>query len=298
MPPTAEATAPTLTTVAVVGCGQMGAGITEVAALGGCRVRVIEGGVDALARGRDRIERSVERAVGTRRLSEGDAGRALASIEFTTDLDAVAGAGAVIEAIVEDETAKTELFGVVSGLVEPDTVLASNTSSIPIMRLAMAAAHPQSVVGIHFFNPVPVLSLVEVIPSLLTSPDTVSAAVGFARHTLGKHVIMSKDRAGFVVNALLIPYVLSAIRMFESGFTTATDIDDGMRRGCNHPMGPLELADYIGLDTVQAVANSLYDEFRETYLAPPPLLARMVDAGLLGRKSGHGFYDYQRPPGA
>jgi 3-hydroxybutyryl-CoA dehydrogenase len=171
-------------------------------------------------------------------------------------------------------------------------VLASNTSSIPIMKLAMATARRDRVVGLHFFNPVPVLKLVELVPSLLTSEDTEQRVEAFASQQLGKKVIRSKDRAGFVVNALLIPYLLNAIRMLESGFATAEDIDTGMVEGCNHPMGPLALTDLIGLDTTMAVAESLYEEFKEPLYAPPPLLARMVDAGLLGRKAGRGFYTY------
>ncbi len=177
-------------------------------------------------------------------------------------------------------------------VTEPDAVLASNTSSIPIMKLAMATQRPEQVIGIHFFNPVPVLPLVELVPSLLTSPAVVEQSTSFASGQLGKHVIESQDRAGFVVNALLIPYLLSAIRMLESGFATAEHIDEGMVQGCAHPMGPLALADLIGLDTVMAVAVSMYEEFKEPLYAPPPMLSRMVDAGLLGRKSGRGFHQY------
>jgi 3-hydroxybutyryl-CoA dehydrogenase len=173
-----------------------------------------------------------------------------------------------------------------------DAILASNTSSIPIMKLAMATSRPERVVGIHFFNPVPVLPLVELVPSLLTAPAVVDVASSFASGALGKHVIRSQDRAGFVVNALLIPYLLSSIRMLESGFATAEDIDTGMVQGCAHPMGPLALADLIGLDTVMAVAESMYEEFKEPLYAAPPMLLRMVDAGLLGRKSGRGFHQY------
>ena len=178
---------------------------------------------------------------------------------------------------------------------DPDAVLASNTSSIPIMKLGVATQRPSQVIGIHFFNPVPVLNLVELVPSLLTSPDTVERAERFATDVLHKKVIRSQDRAGFVVNALLIPYLLAAMRMVESGFATVEDIDVAMIEGCGHPMGPLRLTDLIGLDTTQAVAESLYDEFKEPLYSPPPLLSRMVEAGLLGRKSGRGFYDYGTP---
>jgi 3-hydroxybutyryl-CoA dehydrogenase len=177
-------------------------------------------------------------------------------------------------------------------VADPRAVLASNTSSIPIMKLAMATQRPEQVIGIHFFNPVPVLPLVELVPSLLTSSAVVDEAAAFASGRLGKHVIESPDRAGFVVNALLIPYLLSAIRMLESGFATAEHIDNGMVQGCAHPMGPLALADLIGLDTVMAVALSMYEEFKEPLYAAPPMLSRMVDAGLLGRKSGRGFHQY------
>ncbi|MCB2075809.1 MAG: 3-hydroxybutyryl-CoA dehydrogenase, partial [Novosphingobium sp.] len=167
-----------------------------------------------------------------------------------------------------------------------------NTSSIPIMKLGIATRRPEQVVGIHFFNPVPVLRLVELVPSLMTSETTLGRARGVAENELNRVVIHSKDRAGFVVNALLIPYLLSAIRMMESGFATAEDIDSGMVEGCNHPMGPMALADLIGLDTTLAVAQSMYEEFKEPLYAPPALLSRMVEAGLLGRKTGRGFYDY------
>jgi 3-hydroxybutyryl-CoA dehydrogenase len=185
------------------------------------------------------------------------------------------------------------VFEALDKVVEaPDALLTSNTSSIPIMKLAMATQRPEQVVGLHFFNPVPILPLVEVVASLLSSEEAVRRAEGFAVDALGKRAIRSKDRAGFIVNSLLIPYLLSAIRMMESGFATPEDIDTGMVKGCAHPMGPLALTDLIGLDTTMAVANSLYEEFKEPLYAAPPLLARMVDAGLLGKKTGRGFYDY------
>jgi 3-hydroxybutyryl-CoA dehydrogenase len=177
-------------------------------------------------------------------------------------------------------------------VTDDGAILASNTSSIPVMKLGIATGRPEQVIGIHFFNPVPVLKLVEIVTSLMTSPETVERADAFATDVLHKRVIKSQDRAGFVVNALLIPYLLSAIRMMESGFATADDIDTGMVEGCNHPMGPLHLTDLIGLDTTLAVAQSLYEEFKEPLYAPPPLLSRMVEAGLLGRKTGRGFYEY------
>lgn len=194
---------------------------------------------------------------------------------------------------METEELKVETFALLDKVVEAeDALLASNTSSIPIMKLAMATNRPEQVVGIHFFNPVPVLPLVEVVSSLLTNPETTERAASFATEVLGKEVIHSQDRAGFIVNALLVPYLLSAVRMLESGFATKEDIDAGMVKGCAHPMGPLALTDLVGLDTTLLVANSLYEEFKEPLYAPPPLLARMVDAGLLGRKVGRGFYEY------
>ncbi len=212
---------------------------------------------------------------------------------MTDDHDALADRQLVVETVPEIEALKLDTFAMLDRVVsDPDAVLASNTSSIPIMKLAMATARPEQVIGIHFFNPVPVLPLVELVPSLLSSPASREVAGWFASEQLGKHVIGSQDRAGFVVNALLIPYLLSAIRMLESGFATAEHIDEGMVQGCAHPMGPLALADLIGLDTVIAVAVSMYEEFKEPLYAPPPMLSRMVDAGLLGRKSGRGFHRY------
>jgi 3-hydroxybutyryl-CoA dehydrogenase len=216
-------------------------------------------------------------------------------MRFTTDLGEFADRQFVVEAVAEHEPTKLEVFGTLDKVVTgDDAILASNTSSIPIMKLAMATHRPQQVIGVHFFNPVPVLKLVELIPSLLTAEDTQARADGFVTDVLGKTVVRSQDRAGFVVNALLIPYLLSAIRMFESGFASAEDIDNGMVLGCAHPMGPLRLTDLIGLDTTKAVAESMYAEFKEPLFSPPPLLLRMVDAGLLGKKTGRGFYDYAR----
>jgi 3-hydroxybutyryl-CoA dehydrogenase len=279
--------------IGVVGCGLMGAGIAEVAARGQMSVTVHEVDDAALAAGRQRIARSLRRAVTSGKLSEAESDEALERITFTTALDDLADRELIIEAIVEDEAAKVELFAALDRVVGgEETILATNTSSIPIMKLAMATRRPERVIGLHFFNPVPVLQLVELVSSLLTSAETADAARAFAEERLGKHVIHSKDRAGFIVNALLIPYILSAVRMLESGFASAEDIDLGMVEGCAHPMGPLALADLIGIDTTQAVAESLYEEFKEPLYAPPPLLSRMREAGLLGRKSGQGFYAY------
>jgi 3-hydroxybutyryl-CoA dehydrogenase len=280
--------------VGVVGCGLMGSGIAEAAARAGLDVRVVDLDLASLERGRERISGSIARAQKGGKLSEPDAGAAIARIEYAADIGSLSDRQLVIEAVVESEPEKVTVFEMLDKVVEaPDAVLASNTSSIPIMKLAMATGRPSQVMGIHFFNPVPVLPLVELVTSLLTSDETVQTAERFATEQLGKQVIRSQDRAGFIVNALLIPYILSAVRMLESGFATADDIDLGMVKGCAHPMGPLALADLIGLDTTMAVANSLYQEFKEPLYAPPPLLARMVEAGLLGRKSDRGFYDYK-----
>ena len=277
--------------VGVVGAGLMGAGIAEVAARAGKDVVLIDANPAAAEAGLDRLRASLQRAEQRGKIS--DAAEVLERITLSSDLEALADRDLVIEAIVEDEAAKTALFTRLDAIVtDPEAVLASNTSSIPIMKLAVATERPAQVIGLHFFNPVPVLSLVELVPSLLTAPSTTDRVRTFVENDLGKHPIDSQDRAGFVVNALLIPFVLSAIRMLESGFATAEDIDQGLVRGAAHPQGPLALADLIGLDTTKAVAESLYEEFKEPLYAPPPLLARMVDAGLLGRKTGRGFYHY------
>jgi 3-hydroxybutyryl-CoA dehydrogenase len=279
--------------VGVVGAGLMGSGIAEVCARAGLDVVVREVDAAACERGRARIVGSLDRGVRNGKLAEADRDAAIAHLAFTTDFAEMADRQLVVEAVIEDETLKTDVFRALDRHVtDPAAILASNTSSIPIMKLGIATARPEQVIGIHFFNPVPVLRLVELVTSLLTSPATSERAQTFAADVLHKRVIRSQDRAGFVVNALLIPYILSAIRMMESGFATAEDIDTGMVEGCNHPMGPLRLADLIGLDTTTAVADSLYAEFKEPLYAAPPLLSRMVEAGLLGRKSGRGFYDY------
>lgn len=288
-----ETSRPDIQRVGVVGCGQMGAGIAEVSARAGLDTIVHEIDAASAERGRNRLIGSFDKAVARGRMTEEDRDAALGRLTFTTDLEDMADRRMVIEAVIEDEPLKTEVFRTLDRVVEADdAILASNTSSIPIMKLGIATQRPENVVGIHFFNPVPVLKLVELVTSLMTDEATVKAANHFAEETLDKIVIRSQDRAGFVVNALLIPYILSAIRMMESGFATAEDIDHGMVEGCNHPMGPLSLADLIGLDTTLAVAVSMYEEFKEPLYAAPPMLSRMVEAGLLGRKSGRGFYDY------
>ncbi|HSA51377.1 MAG TPA: 3-hydroxybutyryl-CoA dehydrogenase [Yinghuangia sp.] len=279
--------------IGVVGSGLMGSGIAEVCARAGLDVVVREISDAAAEAGRRRITDSLDRAARRGKLAEADRDAALGRLRFTTDLAEFADRDMVVEAIAEDEGAKAEIFSILDKTVaRQDAILASNTSSIPIMKLGMATSRPECVVGVHFFNPVPVLDLVELVPSLLTSEETLARVEEFVHSPLGKHVIRSKDRAGFVVNALLVPYLLSAIRMLESGFASAEDIDSGMELGCAHPMGPLRLADLIGLDTLAAIADSMYEEFKEPLHSAPPLLLRMVDAGLLGRKSGRGFHDY------
>ena len=281
--------------IGVVGSGLMGSGIAEVCARAGLDVVVREVDAGAAEAGLHRLTTSLDRGVRSGKLDDDARDAALGRVRFTTDLAEMADRQLVVEAVVEDEAAKVDVFRTLDDVVtEQEAILASNTSSIPIMKLGIATKRPEQVIGIHFFNPVPVLRLVELVTSLMTSPETVDAAGRFATEVLGKKVIRSQDRAGFVVNALLVPYLLSAIRMMESGFATAEDIDTGMVEGCNHPMGPLHLTDLIGLDTTLAVAQSLYEEFKEPLYAPPPMLSRMVEAGLLGRKSGRGFYDYTR----
>ena len=281
--------------VGVVGAGLMGAGIAEVAAKAGTDVTVCDINEAAVSAGRQRIETSLQRAVKAGKLDDDAAMAALARIRFVTVIGELADRQLVVEAVREYEDEKIEVFNNLGKLVVDDkAILASNTSSIPIMKLAVASGRPEFVVGLHFFNPVPVMRLVELIPSIVTSADVADRAEDFMVDGLGKRVIRSQDRAGFIVNALFVPYVLAAIRMLESGFASADDIDAGMVEGCSHPMGPLALADMIGLDTIEAVADSMYAEFKEPLYAPPPLLSRMVEAGLLGRKVGRGFFNYQK----
>ncbi len=285
--------ASTFARLGVIGCGLMGSGIAEVAARAGLDVAVREVDKSALSAGRSRLVASLDRGVRGGKLSEAERDTVLGRLTFTTEIDAFGDRDVVVEAVAENEQVKSDIFAALDKVVSrPDAIFASNTSSIPIMKLGMATSRPEQVVGIHFFNPVPVQKLVEIVPSLLTSAETVNAAQGFVTERLGKEVIRSQDRAGFVVNALLVPYLLAAVRMLESGFAAADDIDRGMVLGCAHPMGPLRLSDLIGLDTIKAVAESLYEEFKEPLYSPPPLLMRMVDAGLLGKKSGRGFHNY------
>ncbi|MBS32333.1 MAG: 3-hydroxybutyryl-CoA dehydrogenase [Acidimicrobiaceae bacterium] len=289
------AEAKTIERVGVIGCGLMGSGIAEVCARAGLEVLVREASAEAAEAGRARLVTSFDRGLTANKMTEDERDAAMERLSFTTDIGDLSDRDLVVEAIIEDEDMKVDLFRELDQVLKnSDAILASNTSSIPIMKLGTATSRPEQVIGIHFFNPVPVLRLVELVESLMTSEETSLRAEAFAGNVLSKRVIRSQDRAGFVVNSLLIPYLLSAIRMMESGFASADDIDIGMVEGCSHPMGPLRLTDLIGLDTTLAVSESLYEEFKEPLYAPPPLLSRMVDAGLLGRKSGRGFYDYRR----
>jgi 3-hydroxybutyryl-CoA dehydrogenase len=277
--------------VGIVGGGFMGSGIAESVARAGVAVHVYEPDAAPLERSRERIGASVARAVAGGKQPEADAEALQGRVTWTRDLADLAGADLVIEAVVEDLAVKRDVFARLDATVKPEALLTSNTSSIPIADLAAATARPAQVLGLHFFSPVPVMRLVEIVVALETGDDAVARAEAFAS-ALGKTPIRAGDRAGFIVNALLIPYLTSAIRMYEEGFATREAIDEGMRLGCGHPMGPLTLSDFIGLDVVAAVGDSLYDEFRRPEYAPPPLLRRMVSAGRLGRKSGHGFYEY------
>jgi 3-hydroxybutyryl-CoA dehydrogenase len=275
--------------VGIVGGGLMGAGIAEVCVRAGIESIVVE--VAAAERTRSRIDASLKRASDAGKLTQEAASAAAKRVSITEELDDIQGCQAVIEAVSEDEVLKRQVFARLDELLPEPRFLATNTSSVPIMNLAAATSRPQLVIGLHFFNPAPVLPLVEVVRSIMTSADTLSRARGFVGQ-LEKETIDSQDRAGFVVNALLVPYLLSAIRMYESGFASKEDIDRGMVLGCAHPIGPLALADLIGLDTLIAVSESLYDEFREPGAVVPPLVSRMVEAGVLGRKTGRGFYSY------
>ncbi|MGW7689085.1 3-hydroxybutyryl-CoA dehydrogenase [Streptomyces asiaticus] len=284
---------PGISRLGIVGCGLMGSGIAEIAALRGLDVTVAESTPELVTAGRDRVAASLDRGLRRGKLTEADHGRALSRLTFTHDLSELADRQFVIEAVAESREVKLEVFRRLDKVVsDPEAILATNTSSIPVVDLAVATGRASHVVGLHFFNPVPVQKLVEVIPALTTGAEALTRARDFAAEQLGRTVIQAPDRSGFVVNALLVPYLLSAVRMVESGTARAEDIDSGMELGCAHPMGPLRLLDLIGLDTAQAVAESMYEEFKEPLYAAPPLLRRMVAAGHLGRKSGRGFYAY------
>jgi 3-hydroxybutyryl-CoA dehydrogenase len=279
--------------VGVVGAGQMGSGIAEVSAKAGADVLVYDTDERFTTAGRDRITASFDRAVSKGKLGADERDAALGRLRFTTSLADLADRQLVIEAVIEDETVKAKIFAELDEIItDPDAVLASNTSSIPIMKIAAATKNPQRVLGLHFFNPVPVLPLVELVSTLSTSEDAAARVEQFADQVLGKQVVRCTDRSGFVVNFLLVPYLLSAIRMVEAGVATIEDVDKAVVAGLSHPMGPLRLSDLIGLDTLKLIADKLFDEFKEPLYGPPSLLLRMVEAGRLGKKAGRGFYTY------
>jgi 3-hydroxybutyryl-CoA dehydrogenase len=285
----------TFESVGVVGAGFMGSGIAESAARAGARVHLYEPDPAPLERARERISKSVARAVSGGKLDEDEAQALVQRISFHTDMEALKGAALVVEAVFEDPAIKGPVFRALDELLPPEAILASNTSSIPIAQLASWTANRQRVLGLHFFSPVPVMRLVEVVVGLDTAPEVVERAEEFVR-AIGKEPIRTKDRSGFIVNMLLVPYLMGAVRMYEDGFASREDIDQGMKLGAGHPMGPLTLCDFIGLDVLYAVCDSLYEEFKRPEYAPPPLLKRMVVSGHHGRKTGRGFYEY--PSGA
>ncbi len=277
--------------VSIVGCGLMGAGIAQVSADSGYETVVHEVDEEILAKGLKAIEHFLSRSVKKGKLTEERKTEVLGRIRGTTRLEDLQNSVLIVEAIVENLQAKTDLYRALDDIVGPDAILASNTSSLCITQMAASTRRPARFVGLHFFNPVPLMKVVEIIATIMTEPEVLELVTGFAR-SLGKTPIHSADRPGFVVNRLLVPFMLDAVRALEEGVGTKEDIDTGMKLGCGHPMGPLELMDFVGLDTTFYIANIMYDEFREKRFAPPPLLRRMVMAGLLGRKSGKGFYDY------
>ena len=279
--------------VGVVGAGQMGSGIAEVSARAGVDVIVYEPTEALTTAGRNRIAKSLERGVSAGKVTERERSAALGRLKFTTSLSDLSDRQLVIEAVIEDDAVKGKIFAELDEIIsDPDAVLASNTSSIPIMKIAAATKNPGRVLGLHFFNPVPVLPLVELVNTLVTSDAAIARTEQFASSVLGKQVVRCSDRSGFVVNALLVPYLLSAIRMVEAGFATIEDVDKAIVAGLSHPMGPLRLCDLVGLDTLKLIADKMFEEFKEPLYAAPPLLLRMVEAGQLGKKSGQGFYKY------
>ena len=279
--------------VAVLGGGLMGSGIAESVARAGLSVVVRDIDGAAIGAAHKRINKSLGHAVERGKVSESEAAEIHGRIDYTDELREISGADLVVEAVPENADLKAGILAQVAGIVNEDALIASNTSSIPIAQLAAGITNPERVLGLHFFSPVPVMNLVEVVVALDTSELTLQRAREFAER-IGKQAIVTKDRSGFIVNMLLVPYLMAAVRMYEEGFASAEDIDEGMKHGCGHPMGPLTLADFIGLDVLYAIGDSLYEEFKRTEYAPPPLLKRMVASGRIGRKAGRGFYDYRR----
>jgi 3-hydroxybutyryl-CoA dehydrogenase len=284
-----------ITRVGVLGCGLMGSGIAQVAATAGFATVVRDVGEAFLTKGRSGIRRSLDKLVEKGKLDDDTRAGALERLQFTTELGALGPCDLVIEAVTEDLQVKNALWRELDTLCPPATIFASNTSSLTIGEMASATARPDRFVGLHFFNPVPLMPLVEVVRAVTTSPETFDAAIAFARR-LGKEPVVSRDRSGFIVNLLLVPYLLDAIRALERGVGTIADIDRGMQLGCGHPMGPFTLLDLVGLDTTARIAEIMFEEYREPRYAPPPLLRRMVTAGMHGRKTGRGFYDYATDP--
>jgi 3-hydroxybutyryl-CoA dehydrogenase len=277
--------------VGVVGAGFMGSGIAESCALAGIDVTVYEPEEAPLQRSRGRLAQSTDRAVSRGKMTAEDAQALKGRIAYTTSIEDLDGVDGVMEAVVEDPRVKGKLFQTLDQRLPEARFLASNTSSIPIAEIASWTQRPARVVGLHFFSPVPVMKLVEVVVGLDTAPETTAVAEAFAS-AIGKQPIQTKDRSGFIVNMLLVPYLMAAVRMYEEGFASREDIDEGMRLGCGHPMGPLTLCDFIGLDVLYAICDSLYEEFKRSEYAPTPLLKRMVVSGHHGRKTGRGFYEY------
>jgi 3-hydroxybutyryl-CoA dehydrogenase len=284
-----------LRTIGVLGCGQMGGGIAQVAAVAGFDVIARDLNAGLLAAGRSAITKSLDKLVEKGKLEAGARDAALGHLQLTTGLGELARCDLVIEAVSEDLELKNGLWRELDALCPAETLFASNTSSLSIMAMARVTGRPDRFVGLHFFNPVPLMPLVEVVRTIATSDATMNAATGFVGK-LGKQAILARDSAGFIVNLLLIPYLLDAVRAVERGVASIQDIDAGMQLGCGHPMGPLTLLDFVGLDTALRVGEILYDEFREPRYAPPPLLKRLVLAGWFGKKSGKGFYDYSATP--
>jgi 3-hydroxybutyryl-CoA dehydrogenase len=282
-------------TVGVIGSGLMGSGIAQVAAQAGCQVRVRDTLAEQLAKGRASIEKSTAKLVEKGKLAAGDRDAALGRLSFHTDLNELAQCDLIIEAITEDLALKNQIWKELDGLCGPRTVFASNTSSLTIVAMAVATRRADRFAGLHFFNPVPLMGLVEVVRSVGTSQETIDQLFDFVRK-LGKEPVAARDSSGFIVNLLLVPYILDGIRALERGVASIADIDTAMKLGASHPMGPLTLADFVGLDTLARIGDIMFDEYRETRYAPPPLLRRMVISGLYGRKSGKGFYDYSQEP--
>ena len=280
--------------VGVVGCGLMGSGIAQVVATARFETTVVEANQQLCARGLSLIEKGLERLVRKGSLSEEQQSAIRGHLRLTTDQSELSKCDIVIEAIIENLEEKTKLWRSLDGILKPEAILASNTSSLSITEMMIATSRPERFVGMHFFNPVPVLELVEVVKTVATDPQVYETAVSFTRK-LGKSPVRTSDRAGFIVNRLLVPYLLDAIRALEEGAGSISDIDKSMKLGCAHPMGPFVLLDFVGLDTTYYIANILFDEFREPRFAPPGLLKRLVKAGRYGRKSGKGFYDYSDP---